>query len=52
MHKHGDPSQPNNINDWLDQFETFDIYQIFPEIIGMWGVETETLVEPKKEEQK
>ena len=52
MHKHGDPEQPNNINDWLYQFETFDIYQIFPEIITLWTGENETLVEPKKEVQK
>ena len=22
MHKHGDPDQPDDINEWLDQFET------------------------------
>ena len=52
MHKHGDPSQPNSIDKWLEQFETFDIYQIFPELISMWGIENKTLVEPKKEDQE
>ena len=52
MHKHGDPTQPNSIDKWLEQFETFDIYQIFPELFEMWSDETETTVEPKKEQQK
>ena len=25
MNKHGDPEQPNDIEEWLEQFETFDI---------------------------
>lgn len=37
MHKHGDASQPGNIDDWLDQFETFNIYEILPAIVEMWG---------------
>ena len=28
MNKHGDPGQPEDINDWLDQFDTFCIYEI------------------------
>ncbi|KAK9680616.1 hypothetical protein QE152_g38974 [Popillia japonica] len=27
MHKHGDSEQPDTIDEWLEQFETFDIYQ-------------------------
>jgi len=34
MHKHGDLNQPDDINEWLDQFETFDIYEILPENHG------------------
>lgn len=33
MAKHGDPSQPDNIEEWLDQFEMFDIYEILPQIL-------------------
>lgn len=40
MHKHGDNSQPNNVLEWMDQFEVFDIYKILPEIIQMWQIET------------
>lgn len=52
MHKHGDPSQPSDIDDWLEQFETFDIYNVFPEIISMWNDENQQLSEPKKETEK
>lgn len=52
MHKHGDPSQPADIDDWLEQFETFDIYNVFPEIISMWNDENQQLSEPKKETEK
>lgn len=52
MHKHGDPSQPQEIDDWLDQFETFDIYEIFPEIIEMWNDENKQMSEPKKEKEE
>lgn len=48
MHKHGDPSQPNDIVEWLDQFETFDIYETLPEIIDMWQKETHQESVPKK----
>lgn len=52
MHKHGDSSQPADIDDWLEQFETFDIYNVFPEIISMWNDENQQLSEPKKETEK
>lgn len=49
MHKHGDPSQPGEIDEWLEQFETFDIYEILPEILAMWKRENEQMSRPKKE---
>ena len=52
MHKHGDPKQPADINAWLEQFETFDIYQILPEILEMWNLENKTNSKPKKEKGK
>lgn len=48
MHKHGDPSQPSDIHEWLDQFETFDIYQILPDILEMWNLENKTNSKAKK----
>lgn len=52
MHKHGDRTQPDNIDDWLDQFETFDIYEILPEILEMWGIENQQMSTPKKKNGK
>lgn len=48
MNRHGDPSQPNNIDDWLDQFEMFDIYKVLPEILDLWGEENLTSSSLKK----
>lgn len=52
MHKHGDSSQPDDIDEWLDQFETFDIYEILPEILEMWGIENKQMSVPKKKNGK
>ncbi|GAB6953858.1 hypothetical protein [Mediterraneibacter glycyrrhizinilyticus] len=49
MHKHGDPSQPAEIDEWLEQFETFSIYEILPDILEMWGLENKQMSSPKKE---
>ena len=48
MHKHGDAKQPDDIDEWLEQFETFDIYKVFPEILEMWSLENTTKSTPKK----
>lgn len=37
MALHADPTIPDNINDWLDQFEMFSIYEVLPEILDLWG---------------
>lgn len=52
MNKHGDPSQPDNIDDWLDQFNTFDIYKVMPEIMELWANENQTLSVLKKKTVK
>lgn len=43
-----DHTIPNDPDDWLDEFEMFDIYIILPEIIELWGLNTEQLEKPKK----
>ena len=49
MAKHADPTGvPDDIGDWLNQFETFSIYQILPEILTLWGANVETQVESRK----
>lgn len=52
MHKHGDPKQPSEIDDWLEQFETFSIYEILPEILDMWEIENKQMSTAKKETEK
>lgn len=48
MAYHADKSIPKNIDDWLDQFDMFSIYQILPEILSLWGTNLETEVNSKK----
>lgn len=52
MHKHGDPEQPNDIDEWLEQFETFDIYTILPKILEMWQQENATTSLAKKKKDQ
>lgn len=52
MNKHGDPSQPDNIDEWIEQFETFDIYEIMPEIMQMWTDENKSTSVIKKKTVK
>lgn len=52
MAYHADRSIPGNIDDWLDQFEMFSIYEILPEILELWGANLETEVQSKKKFQK
>ncbi len=49
MAKHVDPQNvPDTPDEWLDQFGTFSIYQVLPEIIELWGLNVQTQVESKK----
>ena len=48
MAKHADPSIPGTIEEWLDQFEMFSIYEIFPEILELWGSNLFTTVQSPK----
>ena len=45
---HADNSIPGTIDEWLDQFEMFSIYQVLPEILELWGTNLITDVESKK----
>ena len=49
MALHADPENtPNDIGEWLDQFEMFSIYEILPEILELWGSNLFTDVSAKK----
>ena len=48
MAKHADPSIPNTTEEWLDNFNTFSIYQVLPQLIELWGLNIETDIQAKK----
>lgn len=48
MAKHADPAIPDSPEEWLDEFNTFSIYQVLPKIIELWGLNVKTDVEAKK----
>jgi hypothetical protein len=49
---HADPAIPKTIDEWLEQFEMFSIYEILPEILELWGTNLITDVEAKKNLKK
>ena len=48
MAKHADPVVPASPDEWLEQFNTFSIYEILPQLIDLWGLNVETQVTGKK----
>ena len=48
MAKHADPAIPDTPEEWLDEFNTFSIYQVLPKLIELWGLNVKTDVETKK----
>ena len=48
MVKHADPEIPDTPEEWLDDFNTFSIYQVLPKIIELWGLNVKTDAEAKK----
>lgn len=49
MAKHADPENvSDNPDDFLEQFNTFSIYEILPQLIELWGLNTATQVKSKK----
>ena len=49
MAKHANPkSVPEDPEDWLEEFNTFSIYQVLPELIKLWGLNVQTQATAKK----
>ena len=47
--KQGDPEKVySSPDEWLDQFSTFSIYEILPELISLWGMNIQQQEESKK----
>ena len=49
MAQHADPNNvPTDVMEWLEQFQTFSIYQILPAILELWNLNEETKSQAKK----
>lgn len=52
MAKHADPRQPDTPEEWLDQFGTFSIYDVFPQLLDLWYTNVQTDSEHKKKQSQ
>ena len=48
MAKHAEPAVPSTVEEWLDGFETFSIYTVFPAIEELWMANVQQLSTPAK----
>lgn len=48
MAKHADPAVPDTPEEWLEQFNTFSIYEVLPEISALWHENLATDIQAKK----
>ena len=48
MAKHADPSICDDTSEWLEQFNTFSIYQVLPQLIELWGQNVKSESEQRK----
>ncbi len=49
MAKHAAPEDvPSSIEEWMEQFHIFSIYEILPEVLRLWGLNEQVTVESKK----
>lgn len=49
MAQHADPENvPADIMEWLEQFDTFSIYQVLPAILELWNLNEQTQSTAKK----
>jgi hypothetical protein len=47
--KHADPKNvPDNPDEFLEQFNTVSMYEILPQLIELWGLNTATQIASKK----
>lgn len=48
MAKHANLAIADTPEEWLDEFNTFSIYQVLPELIELWGLNVRRDVDAKK----
>jgi len=52
MALHANPNIPDTIDEWLEQYEMFSIYEVLPEILILWGLNLESDVTAKKNDSR
>lgn len=52
MNVAADDTQPMDFLEWLDQFEAFDLYQLYPTAVEMWKLTNVSLSKSKKNTEK
>ena len=52
MAYHADNSIPPTIEEWLDQFNTFSIYEVLPQLLELWHLNISTGVAAKKKRNR
>lgn len=48
MAKQADKTIPNTIDEWLEDFNTFSIYLVLPQILALWNLNMRQISESKK----
>lgn len=49
MARHARPDMPEHtVEEWLDGFDTFSIYEVFPQLMELWRANNRSLAEGKK----
>ena len=46
---HADHNIPPTVEDWLDEFDVFSIYEVLPQLLELWGENIATEIKSKKE---
>lgn len=52
MARYADSSIPESVEEWLDEFNTFSIYEVLPEIIELWQINVKGDIQAKKNLEK
>ena len=48
MARHANPEIAETVEEWLDGFQMFSIWQILPELLKLWALNEQTTSTPKK----
>lgn len=48
MARHADPTIPDTVDEWLEQFNMFSIYEVLPVILELWNGNMETTSTARK----